>query len=74
MPENPDLDRPDCDSDLEVSEAQDQFGWSLSNLVALLRQQLFVYRHLYQWLDNPYQASPALEGIHDGQLNSACNP
>lgn len=27
-------------------------GWSLSNLVALLRYQLFVYRDLYQWLDD----------------------
>ena len=26
------------------------FGWSLSNLVALLRQQLFVYRDLFTWL------------------------
>src|ERR1019366_1544353 len=25
------------------------FGWSLSNLVALLRQQLFVYRDLWVW-------------------------
>jgi len=24
------------------------FGWSLSNLVALLREQLFVYRDLWQ--------------------------
>ena len=32
------------------------FGWSLSNLVALLRQQLFVYRDLWVWIDHPYQA------------------
>ncbi|HEY6072805.1 MAG TPA: IS4 family transposase [Anaerolineales bacterium] len=44
------------------------FGWSLSNLVALLRQQLFVYRDLYLWLDHPLQAPPALAGVHDGQL------
>ena len=50
------------------------FGWSLSNLVALLRQQLFVYRDLYQWLDDPYQAPPVLEGIHDGQLLLALAP
>ena len=45
-----------------------QFGWSLSNLVALLRQQLFVYRDLYRWIDVPFEAPPALAGIHDGQL------
>lgn len=32
------------------------FGWSLSNLVALLRQQLFVYRDLWLWIDRPFQA------------------
>ena len=34
------------------------FAWSLSNLVALLRQQLFVYRDLWAWLDQPFQAPP----------------
>jgi IS4 transposase len=37
-----------------------RFGWSLSYLVALLRYQLFVYRDLYQWLDDPFQPPPAL--------------
>jgi hypothetical protein len=53
---------------LKYLKLKSSFGWSLSNLVALLRQQMFVYRHLYQWLDHPYQAPPVLEGIHDGQL------
>ena len=44
------------------------FDWSLSNLVALLRQQLFVYRDLFTWLNNPFQPPPALEGLHDAQL------
>lgn len=44
------------------------FVWSLSNLVALLRQQLFVYRDLLNWLNDPFQAPPALAGMHDGQL------
>ena len=44
------------------------FNWSLSNLVALIRQQLFVYRDLYRWIDNPFEAPPALQGLHDGQL------
>ena len=37
-----------------------RFGWSLSNLVALLRQQLFVYRDLWTWIDNPFQPPPVL--------------
>lgn len=36
------------------------FGWSLSNLVALLRQQLFVYRDLWDWIDHPFQAPPLM--------------
>jgi len=40
----------------------------LSNLVALLRQQPFVYRELQAWLDQPFEAPPALAGLHDGQL------
>ncbi len=33
-------------------------SWSLSNLVALLRMNLFVYRDLWTWLDAPYTAPP----------------
>ena len=44
------------------------FGWSLSNLIALLRQQLFVYRDLFKWLNDPFQAPPAL---NDDQMSLA---
>ncbi len=40
-------------------------SWSLSTLAALLRQQLFFYRDLYVWLDDSFQAPPALAGLHD---------
>ena len=39
------------------------FGWSLSNLVALLRQQLFVYRDLWVWIDNPFQPPPIPDAL-----------
>jgi hypothetical protein len=42
-----------------------RFGWSLSNLVALLRYQLFVYRDLYDWLDDPFQPPPALTPLEE---------
>jgi hypothetical protein len=54
---------------LKYLQLRARYGWSLSNLVALLRQQLFVYRDLQTWLDEPFQAPPALHGLHDGQLN-----
>jgi hypothetical protein len=39
-------------------QTRSSFGWSLSNLVALLRQQLFVYRDLLVWLDPPFEPPP----------------
>jgi Transposase DDE domain/Domain of unknown function (DUF4372) len=53
---------------LKYLHLKSQYDWSLSNLVALLRQQLFVYRDLYLWLEAPFQAPPVLTGVHDGQL------
>jgi hypothetical protein len=31
-----------------------RFDWSPSNLIFLLRQQLFVYRDLMVWLNEPF--------------------
>lgn len=35
-----------------------RFGWSLANLVALLRMNLFTHRDLMAWLDQPYSTPP----------------
>jgi Transposase DDE domain/Domain of unknown function (DUF4372) len=35
-----------------------RFGWSLANLVALLRMNLFTHRDLMAWLDEPYALPP----------------
>jgi len=56
---------------LRYLQLQAKFAWSLSNLAALLRQQLFVYRDLARWLDEPFEAPPALAGRHDAQLTLA---
>ena len=53
---------------LKYLQMQARFNWSLSHLVALLRQQLFVYRDLFRWIDSPFEAPPVLSGIHDGQF------
>ncbi|MGA9624833.1 MAG: IS4 family transposase [Bryobacteraceae bacterium] len=50
---------------LKYLQLKSTFAWSLSNLAALLRQQLFFYRDLWVWLDDPFQATPALVGVHD---------
>jgi hypothetical protein len=56
---------------LRYLQLKAKFAWSLSNLVALLRQQLFVYRDLERWLDEPYEAPPAPAGRHDAQMTLA---
>jgi len=43
--------------------------WSLSNLAALLRQQLFVYRDLRAWLDKPREGPPQLADIKQLSFN-----
>lgn len=43
---------------LKYLQLKARFGWSLSNLVALLRMNLFVYRDLWTWLDEPFVAPP----------------
>ncbi len=37
-----------------------QFGWSLSNLIAMLRYNLFTYRDLWAWIDSPYEVPPII--------------
>ena len=46
---------------IKYLQLRSTFGWSLSNLVALLRQQLFVHRNLWQWIDSPFQPPPLLD-------------
>ena len=41
--------------DLQLSSC---FGWSLANLVALLRMNLFTHRDLMVWLDKPFVTPP----------------
>jgi IS4 transposase len=50
---------------LKYLQMRARFSWSLSTLAALLRQQLFFYRDLWAWLDEPFQPPPVLAGVHD---------
>jgi IS4 transposase len=43
---------------LKYLQLKSKLGWALSNLVALLRMQLFVYRDLWNWIDQPFQPPP----------------
>ena len=43
---------------LRYLQLKARFGWALANLLALLRQQLFVHRDLWDWLNEPFQPPP----------------
>ncbi|MFO1204403.1 MAG: IS4 family transposase [Burkholderiales bacterium] len=43
---------------LRYLQLSSRFGWSLSNLVVLLRMNLFTHRDLMTWLDAPFATPP----------------
>jgi hypothetical protein len=43
---------------LKYLQLRSTFGWSLSNLVALLQFQLFTHRDLWVWLNEPFTGPP----------------
>jgi len=43
---------------LKYLQLRSRINWALSNLVALLRWNLFTYRDLWAWLDNPFETPP----------------
>lgn len=43
---------------LRYLQLSSRFGWSLANLVALLRMNLFTHRDLMAWLDQPFATPP----------------
>lgn len=54
---------------LRYLQLMSSFGWSLSNLAALLRHQLFVYRDLFGWLNAPFEGPPQLAEAAKAQLS-----
>jgi hypothetical protein len=53
---------------VKVLQLRAKFPWSLSRLIALLRQQLFVYRDLWRWLESPFEAPVELTEADSPQL------
>jgi hypothetical protein len=47
---------------LKYLQLRSTFGWSLSNLVALLQFQLFTHRDLWAWLNDPFTGPPGVAG------------
>ena len=43
---------------LKMLQHRSKMHWALSYLVALLRWNLFTYKDLWSWIDNPFQGPP----------------
>lgn len=43
---------------IKYLQFKSKLGWSLSNLVAFLRWNLFTYKDLWKWIDNPFERLP----------------
>jgi Transposase DDE domain/Domain of unknown function (DUF4372) len=56
---------------LRYLQLRSTWKWSLSNLVALLRHQLFVYRDLWSWINQPFRPPVDLD---DGQMRLVLTP
>ena len=47
---------------IKYLQFKSKFAWSLSNLVAFLRWNLFTYRDLWEWIDKPFDVLPIQQG------------
>ncbi len=54
---------------LKYLKFRSSFMWSLSNLVAMLRYNLFTYRDLWSWIDNPFEPPPVAAMVEQLSLN-----
>jgi len=45
---------------LKLLQFRSRIGWALSNLVALLRWNLFTHKDLWKWIDDPFFRPPDL--------------
>ena len=43
---------------LRFLQLRSTFNWSLSNLVALLRMNLFTHRDMWAWINKPFDVLP----------------
>lgn len=53
---------------LKYLKFRSSMDWSLSNLVAMLRYNLFTYRDLWLWLDNPFEVPAIVPSEHQLSL------
>jgi hypothetical protein len=49
---------------LKLLQLRSSFGWSVSNLAAMLRMNLLTYRELWRWLNDPFD-TPVVEPVYE---------
>jgi transposase len=54
---------------LRFLQLRSKYNWSLSNLVALLRMNLFTHRDFWAWLNKPFEVLPIPYESEQLQLN-----
>ena len=56
---------------LRYLQMSSRFGWSMANLVALLRMNLFTHRDLMAWIDEPFAVPPDPQDLPQATLEFA---
>jgi hypothetical protein len=54
---------------VKLLQFRSSMAWALSNLIALLRWNLFTYRDLWQWINQPFETPPDPGGAIQTMLN-----
>ena len=54
---------------MKYLQFKSRLSWALSNLVALLRWNLFSYRDLWQWIDQPFDTPPLPPHYHQIEMH-----
>ena len=54
---------------LKYLQFRSALRWALSNLVALLRWNLFTYRDLWDWMNDPFETPPISPVPEQGVLD-----
>jgi len=58
---------------LKFLQLKSKLAWSLSNLAAMLRWNLFTYRDLWIWLDEPFDTPPLMSSFPQLVLSWTAN-
>ncbi len=53
---------------LKYLKAKSKYKWSMSNLVAMIRMNLFTHKNLWEWIDKPFAIPPQRQKPREYQI------